>query len=265
VLSAAAVVELLDGRSEGAGLLGLGVLYALVGVAVVSRRRNFASALGVVALMLTAPASIELLDGTWLVLAWVALCIALAFLARFEERLVYGAVVYFGLALVHLLVFEAQPSDLFVAHDHPGFGIPAALLVLAAAGALAWTNERARAGASWLAGTLGLYAATLAILEASERFGGGVDTAFQRGHTAVSSLWGIVGLTLLYLGLKRAMRPLQFGGFALFGISLAKLFVYDLAFLSSISRAFSFLAVGAVILIGGLFYQRMAHEPRSSG
>ena len=82
----------------------------------------------------------------------------------------------------------------------------------------------------------------------SERLGGGVDTAFQRGHTAVSSLWGIVGLTLLYVGLKRTIRPLQFGGFALFGISLAKLFIYDLAFLSSISRAFSFLAVGAVIL-----------------
>jgi uncharacterized membrane protein len=259
------VVELLNGRAEGAGLLGLGALYAALGVAVIARRRDFASALGVVALGFAAPASVELLDGTWLVLAWVTLCVALAFLARFEGRLVNGAAAYLGLALIHLLIFEAQPSDLFVAHDHPGSGIPAILLVLAAAGALAWTSERARAGASWLAGALGLYAATLAILEVSERFGGGVESAFQRGHTAVSSLWGIVGLTLLYVGLRRALRPLQFGGFALFGVSLVKLFVYDLAFLSSISRAFSFLAVGAVILIGGFFYQRMAHEPRSTG
>jgi uncharacterized membrane protein len=110
----------------------------------------------------------------------------------------------------------------------------------------------------WICGALGLYAATLAILEASETIGGGIDNSFQRGHTAVSSLWGVVGLALLVAGLKRGRRELQFGGFALFGISLAKLFVYDLSFLSSISRAFSFIAVGALLVAAGFFYQRMA-------
>ena len=42
------------------------------------------------------------------------------------------------------------------------------------------------------------------------------------------------------------------------GISLAKLFLYDLAFLSSVARAFSFLAVGGVLLAAGFFYQRLA-------
>jgi len=55
-------------------------------------------------------------------------------------------------------------------------------------------------------------------------------------------------------------RELQIGGFVLFGISLAKLFVYDLAFLGSVARAFSFLAVGALILVAG-FYQRLAGGP----
>jgi uncharacterized membrane protein len=75
-----------------------------------------------------------------------------------------------------------------------------------------------------------------------------------------------VGLALLYAGLKRGRRELQIGGFVLFGISLMKLFVYDLAFLSSIARAFSFLAVGALILVAGFFYQRLAGghpEPRT--
>jgi uncharacterized membrane protein len=67
-----------------------------------------------------------------------------------------------------------------------------------------------------------------------------------------------VGLGLLYAGLKRGKRGLQIGGFVLFGISLAKLFVYDLAFLSSVARAFSFLAVGGLILVAGFFYQRLA-------
>jgi uncharacterized membrane protein len=89
-----------------------------------------------------------------------------------------------------------------------------------------------------------------------------VSAAFQRGHTAVSAVWAIVGLVLLVLGLKRS-RALQIGGFALFGISLAKLFLYDLAFLSSITRAFSFVAVGMLILVAGFFYQRMALDSRT--
>ena len=47
-------------------------------------------------------------------------------------------------------------------------------------------------------------------------------------------------------------------GFALLGVSLAKLFLYDLSALSSVTRALSFLAVGAVLLLGGFLYQRLA-------
>jgi uncharacterized membrane protein len=55
---------------------------------------------------------------------------------------------------------------------------------------------------------------------------------------------------------------MRLAGFALFGISLAKLFFYDLAQLSSVTRALSFLAVGAILLLGGFFYQRLASRPR---
>jgi uncharacterized membrane protein len=65
------------------------------------------------------------------------------------------------------------------------------------------------------------------------------------------------------LGLKRGGRHLVLGGFALFGLALAKLFVYDLSFLSSIARAFSFLAVGALLVVGGFFYQRLTLDSRT--
>src|SRR5207245_10917414 len=107
-----------------------------------------------------------------------------------------------------------------------------------------------------------LCAATLVIREVSEDLGGGVETAFQRGHTAVSTMWGVVGLLLLYAGLRRTGRTLRLGGLVLLGLSLTKLFVYDLAFLSSVARAFSFIAVGGLFLVGGFFYQRMdVHSP----
>src|SRR5207245_8749299 len=68
-LASAAVAQLLDGKTRGAGLLALGAGYGVIGVALLARRRNFASALGIAALVLAVPASIILLDGTWLVLA----------------------------------------------------------------------------------------------------------------------------------------------------------------------------------------------------
>jgi uncharacterized membrane protein len=93
----------------------------------------------------------------------------------------------------------------------------------------------------------------------------GVETDFQRGHSAVSAFWGITGLVALYVGLRRALRVLRIAGFALFAVALAKIFLYDLANLSSITRALSFLAVGAVLLLAGFFYQRLSADVREAG
>ena len=118
---------------------------------------------------------------------------------------------------------------------------------------------------AWAAVVLAVYGLSLTILEVAERVapGGDVKTNFQRGHTAVSAFWGALGLLLLYAGLTRRMRALRLGGFALFGVSLAKLFLYDLAFLNSVARALSFLAVGAVLLLAGFFYQRLSAQLES--
>ena len=69
---------------------------------------------------------------------------------------------------------------------------------------------------------------------------------------------------ILYAGLKRRSWQLRTAGFALFGVSLAKLFLYDLAFLSPLTRALSFVAVGAVLLFAGFFYQRLSEGARES-
>jgi hypothetical protein len=110
----------------------------------------------------------------------------------------------------------------------------------------------------WVAGVLAVYGLSLFILALFQgSFGGSVDTNFHRGHTAVSAFWGLIGLGLLYFGLTR-LRVLRVAGFAMFAVSLVKIFVFDLPSLSSITRALSFLAVGAVLLAGGFFYQRLS-------
>jgi uncharacterized membrane protein len=185
-------------------------------------------------------------------------------------------------ALLLALVAESPPSDLFVARADPGEGVPALAAVALATVVLAfcsrfvterempreawpwlfWEHDRlARRSAPWVAGILAVQAISLAILQLFEWGGtGSVHLEFQHGHTAVSAFWGLLGLAALYLGLARRSRALRRAGFAIFGVSLAKIFLYDLSALSSITRALSFLAVGAVLLLGGFFYQRLSAQ-----
>ena len=105
---------------------------------------------------------------------------------------------------------------------------------------------------------LAIYGLSLTILGLFQWIGqSGFETDFQRGHSAVSAFWGVIALIALRR-LTRDLRVLRLAGFALFGLALAKLFLYDLANLSSITRALSFLAVGGVLLLAGFFYQRLA-------
>ena len=59
------------------------------------------------------------------------------------------------------------------------------------------------------------------------------------------------------VGLARDNRNLGIVGLALFGLALTKLFLYDLSSLSSMTRALSFLLVGAILLAAGFFAERL--------
>ena len=91
---------------------------------------------------------------------------------------------------------------------------------------------------------------------------GASDASFHTGHTLVSAFWGALALGLLIAGLTR-WRSLRLAGLALFAVALGKLFLFDLSSLSSLTRALSFLAVGAGLLAGGFLYQRLAVSPGS--
>jgi hypothetical protein len=289
-LAVAAVVELVSGEAggidlEGAALLGLAAFYSLIAGLSLRRDRDLSAVLWAPALGVAAYASTELLSGTTLVLAWAAGAAVLAVLAELvvERRFQLASVAFLAFALGHTLALEAPPSDFFEANGHPETGVPSLLFVIAAAVVFAFysrgepgeppatpsaygtaayaldSRRRVWQRASYAGAVLlALYAGSLAILGLAEAVGGaGVETNFQRGHSGVSAFWGVVGLAALYVGLSRGLTWLRLAGFGLFGLALAKLFLYDLAFLSSITRALSFLAVGAVLLIGGFFVQRL--------
>jgi uncharacterized membrane protein len=264
--------------SEGLWLIAVAMPFAALAAARF-RDRLLATALWSSALVLGLLASALLVEHTALVAVWAIAAAALAGLAEVtkERRLHLGAYAFAGLALAYTLIELAPPQELFVKQTAPADGVLALLLGIAALvavtcrvydapeqdeldQALAEAQRRARPYAAGVAGVLSVYAASLSLLGLAQELGPNVDTAFQRGHTAISTVWGAIGLIALYLGLKRESQSLRLAGFAIFGVSLAKIFIYDLSRLSSVTRALSFLAVGGVLLLAGFFYQRLSES-----
>jgi uncharacterized membrane protein len=287
---AVAGLELLvhGGKAENLALLALAAFYGLVAALVLRRDRDLSTFLWAPALVVAGAASWQLLDGAWLVLAWSAAAAGLAGLARLtgEKRLQLASFSFLTLAVGRAFFYEAPLGDLFEANRHPEAGVPALLCAIGAtaifalligegsseepadqssydeiAHALDSRRGLARRTAEIAVAALCAYAVSLTILGVAEVIGGAsVTTNFERGHSAVSAFWGLIGLAVLYLGLKKRISWLRVVGFGLFGLALAKLFLYDLAFLSSITRAASFLAVGAVLLVAGFFVQKLSEE-----
>jgi uncharacterized membrane protein len=173
-------------------------------------------------------------------------------------------------AAVGTLALVTVPARLVDASQHPATGLWVLAVVIGAAWTVALTvAPLARERAQWLIGSaaaLTLYGLSLGVLEVAERLSGAsVETDFQRGHTALSALWGVGALALYVVGLARDRRGLRIVGLTLFGLALAKLFLYDLRTLSSITRALSFLAVGAILLAAGFFAERLVRPESAAG
>jgi uncharacterized membrane protein len=281
VLGAVATAELApSGDPTGYSLLGAAAAYGVLTAPVFLRARLLATQLWTIALAFALAASVLLLDGTPLAAAWAGAAAALALLAYLlrEGRFQLAALAFAALALGYAVAVVAPPNELFVANADPANGAPAVFLAALAALAVALLagaprllaldelDARLRAaqgslrtGTAWTAGLTALYGLSLAVLGVVAWLGAAdLDTEFQRGHTTVSSVWGAIGLVLLYLGLRYDWRAFRPAGFGLFAVSLAKIFLFDLSQLSSIARAVSFLAVGALLLTAGFFYQRLS-------
>jgi uncharacterized membrane protein len=187
-----------------------------------------------------------------------------------EERVWLAGFAVTGVAAIGTVAQVTEPRRLVEASEHPAIDLWVLAIVAVAAWLTALTApELARTHRSWLFGGaagLTLYGLSLGVLELAELISGAsVTTDFQRGHTVLSALWGIGALVLYVFGLSRDRRDLRVVGLSLFGLALAKLFLYDLSTLSSITRAFSFIAVGAILLAAGFFAERLVRPDHGPG
>jgi hypothetical protein len=217
--------------------------------------------------------SASMLGGVALAMAWAGEAAALALLARpwraaatGDPIAMTGALAFLGLAGAAVLTRPAPPSALVAGLGHP----LAALAALAAVAGAALLVARAlphrprialRAGVAVLA----LYGGSIALVTPFQP--GATDLGVaelgvrQVGQALLSAAWALAGVAALVAGLVRDRPALRRGALALLGLTVGKVFLYDLASLTSLYRVASFIVLGLLLLAGAYAWQRVRPGP----
>jgi uncharacterized membrane protein len=73
---------------------------------------------------------------------------------------------------------------------------------------------------------------------------------------ALSILWGAYALFLIVLGLRKNYKYIRVAAIVLFGVTLIKLFAYDMADMSTIAKTIVMIILGALLLIASFLYNK---------
>jgi hypothetical protein len=83
------------------------------------------------------------------------------------------------------------------------------------------------------------------------------DQSYKLG---LSILWGVYALLLIILGIWKNKKYLRISAIVLFGVTLVKLFFYDIASLNGISKTIVFVSLGLLLLIISFLYNKYKHK-----
>ena len=247
-------------------IAALGVVIALVTICALAwgekERRDLVTVAWAVALGSVIVGEAFFLGGggaTAFVVALTGAAVATATAPLHEQRLWWAGAIVVSATSAFVVALLTPPSHFLESSAGPAARLWVAVGCVAAGVALRIAGPSYRRFIDPIVGVGALYVLSLGILDLAQRaFGGTIEADFERGHVAVSVLWTLIGLGLLIAGLMRDERLLRYGGLALFGLSLAKIFLYDLSTLNSAARALSFIVVGALVLAGGFFLQKLS-------
>ena len=264
------------------GFTGAGAMLALAAVAAgcaVSSRlvadrhpraRTILDSLGLAVLVHLTAISLE---GPALTFALAGEAVVLGGLAARAHDRVAGAwsLGFLAVAAGHAVAVLAPPTALVVGVQAPLTAAIAVGCVAIAAAALARlapagggygrTSGQLLAGAAALSG---LYLASVELVtlfqpgaQDAAGFGIGQLGVRQQGQVLLSALWALAGFGALIAGLLRDRPVLRRGALALLLVTAAKVFLYDLSFLTSVYRVASFIVLGLLLLGGGFAWQRV--------
>ena len=79
---------------------------------------------------------------------------------------------------------------------------------------------------------------------------------FTEGYKILSILWGIYALLLIVLGIWKKKKHLRIGAMVLFGVTLVKLFTYDINHLGTIAKTIVFVSLGVLLLVISFLYNK---------
>jgi len=77
---------------------------------------------------------------------------------------------------------------------------------------------------------------------------------------SLSILWGAYAIYIMFAGMKKNISALRVTAMIILGVTLVKLFFYDIVHLSMLSKTIVFMALGGLLLVGAYFYQRYKRE-----
>ena len=81
----------------------------------------------------------------------------------------------------------------------------------------------------------------------------------QSNKLGLSILWGIYSLFLIVLGIWKRKKYLRIAAIILFGVTLVKLFFYDLSHLETIAKTIVLVSLGLLLLIISFLYNKYKH------
>jgi len=234
---------------------------------------SWRGALDAVGLLAVAYLTAGALDGAALVVAWALEGLALNQLARrtSEPAARIGAVAFIGAAALHTFALEAPPGVLLTGTPDLGAATLALATLAGVALRTAWSKPVASATRQRFLGAGAvslLYLASMTIITAFQPASGdAIDTVLdlsvrQQGQVLLSALWALAGLAALITGLRARHSPMRTAALALLLVTVGKVFLYDLATLTSIYRVASFLVLGILLLTAGFAYQRQRPPPQ---
>ena len=226
-------------------------------------------------------------DGVWIPIAWAVealLALALAVRLRMVELrwFGYGLLAAMLVRLLWMDTFDVDPSTFWPVINlrFLAFAVGIAALYLSGWMAFRYREEgpspfiseqaaRLEAQAALptllaLANLLTLWLLSWEVVASadSDLFALSHDASENVASLGLSLLWAVYAAVLLVLGVARRLRWVRVAGLALLALPVVKLFVYDSQTLEQEYRVIAFIALGLLLLAGGLLYQRYSRAVR---
>jgi hypothetical protein len=107
-----------------------------------------------------------------------------------------------------------------------------------------------------IAWTLMIYGVILSFISAEYLCWTSFSGAGHQYKLGLSIVWGVYALLLIVLGIQKKQKHLRLAAIALFLVTLLKLFFYDLAGSSTITKTISFISLGVLLLVMSFLYNK---------